>query len=122
MLAALRQRWRLGMATNRGSTVPEVMRRFGLAEYFDTAVGVLDVPRPKPHPDLIEACLARLDVLPAAAVYVGDARSDLAAAEAAGVHFVGVGDHSWSPRTVRELRELPALLDRLLPAGPAPVT
>jgi phosphoglycolate phosphatase-like HAD superfamily hydrolase len=102
------------MATNRGSTVVEVVRRFGLDRWLDTAVGILDVARPKPHPDVIEACLARLGVAPDAAVYVGDAESDLAAARAAGVHFVAVGRDGWSPRSVRTLAELPPVIDTLL--------
>jgi len=113
VLATLHPTWRLGMATNRGSTVPEVVRRFGLDAWFDAAVGVLDVARPKPHPDMIEECLARLGVSPAAAVYVGDAESDLAAARAAGVAFVAVGEGAWSPHRVRALRDLPAELERL---------
>ncbi len=113
VLATLRPTWRLGMATNRGSTVAGVVRRFGLDTYLDAAVGVLDVARPKPHPDVVEECLARLGVAPAAAVYVGDAESDLAAARAAGTHFVAVGDGAWSPCAVRELRALPAMLDGL---------
>lgn len=111
VLASLRPSWRLGMATNRGSTVPEVVRRFGLDAWLDAAVGVLDVPRPKPHPDVIQECLARLGVRPAAAVYVGDAESDAVAARAAGVHFVALGEHTSSPRVVRDLRELPMMLD-----------
>ncbi len=117
VLAALRPTWRLGMATNRGSTVAGVMQRFGLDRWLDAAVGVLDVARPKPHPDVIEECLARLDVRPAAAVYVGDAETDLAAARAAGVAFVAIGAGGWSPRAVRALHELPAALDTLDP-GP----
>jgi phosphoglycolate phosphatase len=113
VLANLRPSWRLGMATNRGATVPEVVRRFGLDAYLDAAVGVLDVARPKPHPDVVLECLARLGVRPAAAVYVGDAESDEAAARAAGVHFVAVGEHTSSPRVVRDLRALPAVLDGL---------
>src|SRR5262245_63828450 len=113
VLAALHPTWRLGMATNRGSTVPGVVRRFGLDRYFAAAVGVLDVARPKPHPDVVLECLARLGVAPAAGVYVGDAASDMAAAEAAGTHFVGVGDGTWSPYAVRDLRDLPALLAKL---------
>ena len=85
VLAALRPAWRLGMATNRGSTVPGVVRRFGLDAWLDAAVGVLDVARPKPHPDVDPGVPGRLGVPPAAAVYVGDAESDLAAARAAGV-------------------------------------
>lgn len=114
LLAGLKRQYRLAMATNRGRTVPEVVRRFGLGAYLDLAVGVLDVERPKPHPDMIEKCLAHFRIRPDAAVYVGDAPSDLAAAQAAGVHFVGVGDHEWSPHPIRQLQELPERLSRLV--------
>ena len=113
VLTALRPTWKLGMATNRGHTVTGVVRRFGLDVWLDAAVGVLDVARPKPHPDVIEECLARLGVPASAAVYVGDAPSDLAAAQAAGVGFVAVGDRTGSPSSLRTLHELPAALDRL---------
>lgn len=115
VLGALRLAWRLGMATNRRSTVPGMVARFGLDAYLDAAVGVLDVARPKPHPDVVLECLARLGVAPAAAIYVGDAPSDLAAARAAGTRFVAVGDGTGSPHAVRTLRELPAVVDRLVP-------
>jgi len=116
VLAHLRPSWRLGMATNRGSTVQEVVRRFGLDAWLDAAVGVLDVARPKPYPDVILACLARLDVTPASGVYVGDAESDLVAARAAGVEFVAIGDGGWGTRRVRAFSELPAMLERLADA------
>jgi HAD superfamily hydrolase (TIGR01509 family) len=117
VLAALHPTWRLGMATNRGSTVPGVVRRFGLDRYLGAAVGVLDVARPKPHPDVVLECLARLGVAPAAGVYVGDAESDMAAARAAGTHFIGVGNGTWSPHAVPELRHLPELLATLRLSG-----
>jgi len=112
VLAQLRPSWRLGMATNRGSTVQEVVRRFGLDAWLDAAVGVLDVSRPKPYPDVIEECLARLAVPPVAVVYIGDAESDAAAARAAGVRFIAVGEHATHVPAVRDLRALPALLAR----------
>ena len=112
VLAQLRPSWRLGMATNRGSTVQEVVRRFGLDAWLDAAVGVLDVARPKPYPDVIEECLARLAVPPAAAVYIGDAESDAAAARAAGVRFIAVGGHVSHVPAVPDLRALPAVLAR----------
>lgn len=110
VLAALAPRHRLAMATNRGSTVAEVVRRFGLDRWLAAAVGVLDVAHPKPHPDVLHEALARLGVGPADAVYVGDAESDLAAATAAGVRFVGVGATPWAPVQVATLAELPPLL------------
>jgi len=96
------------------------VRRFGLDRWIDAAVGLLDVARPKPHPDVIETCLARLGVPPGAAVYVGDAESDLAAARAAGVHFVAVGGDGWSPRSVRTLDELPPVVDEILTTNGRP--
>ncbi len=119
LLAELKTSHRLGMATNRSTTVAGVMQRFGLSQWIDAAVGLLDVERAKPAPDVIEACLARLDVPPASAVYVGDAETDLQAARAAGVHFVAVGTPAWSTDAVPTLRDLPARL-RLLPLGSPP--
>lgn len=107
VLATLRAAHRLGMATNRGHTVPGVLRHFGLGAYLEAAVGIVDVPRPKPHPDVIVECLARLGVAPASALYVGDAASDLAAAQAAGVAFVAIGAAPWSPSRLATLAELP---------------
>jgi phosphoglycolate phosphatase len=99
------------MATNRGHTVAGVVRRFGLDRWLAAAVGVHDVARPKPHPDVLLEALARLGgVAPADAVYVGDAESDRLAAEAAGVRFVGVGATPWTPVQVPALADLPALL------------
>jgi len=124
VLAELGRTHRLGMATNRGRSVGEVVRRFGLDTYLEAAVGIHDVARPKPHGDVIEACLLRLEVAPVAAVYVGDAESDLAAAHAAGVHFIAIGEHAWSPRWVRVLAELPraiAALPLVLPPVLPPV-
>jgi HAD superfamily hydrolase (TIGR01509 family) len=111
VLDALKPRHRLGMATNRSRTAGEVVRRFGLDRWIEVAAGMLDVPRPKPHPDVIEHVLEQLGVQPERAVYVGDALTDLEAAQAAGVGFVAVGEAPWAPRRVRELRELPALLE-----------
>ncbi|MCW5890008.1 MAG: HAD hydrolase-like protein [bacterium] len=110
VLGTLRGSHRLGMATNRGRTVTGVVEHFGLGAFLDAAVGIEDVPRPKPHPDVITECLVRLGVAPAAALYVGDARGDLLAAEAAGVAFVAVGDAPWSPARLATLAELPAFV------------
>lgn len=112
VLAELAKRYRLAMATNRGTTVQEVVDRFGLRPYLSLAVGVRDVRRPKPHPDLIVRCLEHFTVPPEEAAYVGDAESDRLAARAAGVTFVAVGPLPAEHR-VEKLAELPALLDSL---------
>jgi phosphoglycolate phosphatase-like HAD superfamily hydrolase len=110
-LAWLRARGRTAMVTNRGSTIPEVLGHFELASFFDTVVGVHDAERPKPAPDMLEVCLARLGVLPEEAVYVGDSPGDFAAARGAGVSFIGVGAEVDCDRRIAELAQLPGLLE-----------
>jgi beta-phosphoglucomutase-like phosphatase (HAD superfamily) len=113
VMATLRASYRLAMATNRGSTVPEILRRFGLDQYVEFAVGIHDVERPKPHPDMLLRCLEHFGVSPSAAVYVGDAQTDCEAATAARMHFVAVGECPWASCRVATLRDLPVELARL---------
>lgn len=113
VLARLRRTYRLAMASNRGRTAREVVHRFGLAPYLACVVSALDVPRPKPAPDMLLACAGRLGSSPAASLYVGDAETDRAAAAAAGMPFVAVGDACDAPLRIATLTELPPLLERL---------
>lgn len=114
VLQMLSERYRTAIATNRGSTVATLVERFGLGGLVELAVGVLDVARPKPHPDLVLKCLEHFDVAAERAVYVGDQPSDRACAEAAGVAFVGTGAIAGQcSLTVVELGELPGLLASL---------
>jgi phosphoglycolate phosphatase len=116
VLASLKASYRLAMATNRGSTVPEILRRFGLDQHIEFAVGIHDVEHPKPHPDMLVRCLEHFGVSPQAAVYIGDAKTDEQAATAAHVHFVAVGQCTWAARHVPSLVELPRELARLTEA------
>jgi len=100
----------LALATNRGRTVAGVMRHFALERFFSIWVGILDVPRPKPAPDLLLACLERSGVSAEASVFVGDTSVDRDAAIAATVPYVGVGPHSGAQRTIHDLRELPDVI------------
>lgn len=65
----------------------------GLDEYLETAVLAEDTVLHKPHPEPIWECLKRMDLKPEEILYVGDAHSDLLAANAAGVDsgFAGWG-------------------------------
>jgi phosphoglycolate phosphatase len=110
LLAELKPRYHLAMATNRGITLAGVVRYFELARLLDIAVGIYDVPRPKPFPDMIEKCLQHFGIAAHEAVYVGDSPSDLEAARAAGTRFIAVGDLPGAPVRIERLGELPAVL------------
>jgi phosphoglycolate phosphatase len=100
----------LALATNRGRTVEGVTRHFGLDRFVTIRLGILDVERPKPAPDLLLACLARAQVAAESAVFVGDTSVDRDAALAANVAFVGVGPESGAERMIDDLRRLPGIL------------
>lgn len=110
LLGDLKRCYRLAMATNRGVTTRGVVQHFGLGEFLELAVGIVDVARPKPFPDMIEKCIAHFNIAADEAVYVGDTQADRDAAQAAGVHFVGIGPDTDSPLRITHLAELPALL------------
>ena len=115
LLADLKPRYRLAMATNRGMTLAGVMGHFGLAPLLELAVGIYDVPRPKPFPDMIEKCVQHFGIAPDEAVYVGDSPSDLEAARAAGTHFIGVGDLPGAALRVRHVGELRSVMNDWTP-------
>ena len=103
----IRERSRFtALATNRGSTVPQLLEHFGLDVHFDLVVGTHHVARPKPAPDMLLHCLEHFALDPADAVYVGDSPTDREAAHAAGIDFIAVGTlaHDRRVATFAELR------------------
>lgn len=112
-MAALKRRYRLGLATNRSATIPGLVHHLGLADMFDAIASARDGVRPKPAPDILQLCLERAGVDAPAAVYVGDSEVDRAAAAAAGTAFIGVGPQLKSGRRVERLSDLPAALEEL---------
>ncbi len=113
-LSALRTKYATAMATNRGKTTQGVVEFFGLGSLFELAVGVLDVARPKPHPDMLVHCLGHFGVAAPDAVYVGDQPSDFEAAEAAGMAFIGMGPMCGRSRfSAQRFEEIPALVAKI---------
>jgi phosphoglycolate phosphatase len=87
VLARLRTRYRTAIATNRGKSLPLVLKTLGIAECFDLTISAYDVSRPKPHPEGLRKILAHFRAEPEAALYIGDAALDMEVAVAAGVPF-----------------------------------
>ena len=69
-----------------------VLDRIGLVEQFDAIVDGNEVGRPKPAPDLFARAAARLRIKPNRCVVIEDAAAGVAAALAADMRSIGVGD------------------------------
>ncbi|MDR0548511.1 MAG: HAD family hydrolase [Deltaproteobacteria bacterium] len=79
----------LAVGTNRANPWFD-LAAMDLAKYFDTVVGLTDVPRPKPDPDILLTAIKNLGNGCDEAVYVGDSISDVEAAKAAGIKSLGL--------------------------------
>jgi len=88
LLALLKPKCGLAVATNRSNTIGTVLESNGFAGYFDIVVSSLDVARPKPHPESLFKILDFFSILPNQALYVGDSQVDAETAKAASVPFV----------------------------------
>ena len=109
-LLQLKRAYRVGLATNRSATIPALIDFLGLDGVFDAVASARDKVRPKPAPDIVQLCLTRTGVSAGRAVYVGDSSTDRLAAEAAGTHFIGVGERAPHVHQITSLAELPGKL------------
>jgi putative hydrolase of the HAD superfamily len=118
--------YRMGLISNAGDDqdVHQLVRRFGIASYFDFILTSAACSYRKPHPRIFELAIANWYFLPSETVMVGDnLDADIRGAKSAGLYAVWISRRAGSssedqPRvqpdaTVSTLSELPALLDYL---------
>ena len=91
MLAELRGAGlRIAVATGKhGARARALLDRLALSAGVDCVLGGDEVRRPKPAPDMVTACLARVGATAGASVMVGDAPADIRSGRAAGVRTLG---------------------------------
>nr|AXL05583.1 phosphoglycolate phosphatase [uncultured bacterium] len=108
LLLTLRVRGlRLAIATGKsGPRARSLLDRLGLLPFFAHVIGSDEVARPKPAPDIVRHALNLLDAPAERAIMVGDAPTDIASAQSAGVASAAA---LWAP---------PEDIDELLAAGP----
>ncbi|HOE15853.1 MAG TPA: HAD-IA family hydrolase [Syntrophorhabdaceae bacterium] len=88
-LTALKERGiKRAISTNRTTSMPHLMERYGLSPYFEMVVTALDVLNPKPHPESLEKILKAFNLVSHNVVFIGDSEVDRETALAAGVRFV----------------------------------
>ena len=90
VFGALRKRFHLAMATNRGKSLDKLFRYFGLDRWFEFRISTMDA-EPKPHPEMLLKCIEFFGMAKTEAVYLGDTASDQAAAANAGIDYLWVG-------------------------------
>lgn len=83
------QAYRLGCVTNkaRSFTIP-LLEQIGILSYFEVAVCGDDTARKKPDPLPLLTAAGQLQVKPEKALMIGDSKSDVAAARAAGFQII----------------------------------
>jgi len=125
VLAELAGRYRIGLVSDTGLSPGRALRPVldghGLLKHFTFLYFSDEGGMSKPDPRVFALVLEKLGARPSEAAHVGDIlRTDIAGAQAAGmhaVHFVGVNasDAAWSTadRVIEHLRDLPAALDAL---------
>lgn len=124
VVASIARRYRLGIVSNNiipGDQHARALRRAGILEHIGCALWSANTGHRKPDPTMIHAVLARLRVPHRRAIFIGDKlRTDIAAARAAGVRSVYLKKRDAPDEarvkpdfTLRDLRELPLLLQRL---------
>jgi HAD superfamily hydrolase (TIGR01509 family) len=94
LLENVRPGVKTAVATNRTNTMGQVLQEHGLDGQFDLVVCALDVPQPKPHPDMLVKVLDHFGVAAHEMLFVGDSLLDAQAAIAATVPFVAYGNAS----------------------------
>jgi HAD superfamily hydrolase (TIGR01509 family) len=88
-LTALKERGiKRAINTNRTTSMPHVMERYGLSPYFEMVVTALDVTNPKPHPEGVEKIVQAFNLDRNNIIYIGDSDVDRDTALASGVRFI----------------------------------
>lgn len=83
--------FRLAVVTNKpGRFVPPLLAHFGIGRHFQLVLGGDALPEKKPSPEPLLHCARHFGLAPSQCLMVGDSRTDVAAARAAGMQVVCV--------------------------------
>lgn len=90
VLAELRRRGqRIGVVTNWHSAVHGILDAHGLATHCHAIITSAEAGRKKPHPEIFQAALKRLDITANRAIHIGDSlEDDIHGAQACGIRAI----------------------------------
>jgi HAD superfamily hydrolase (TIGR01509 family) len=117
-VAALAERWRLGLASSANRVLIDlILRETPLSDYFATSVSSEEVARGKPEPAVYLEAARRLGVDPHACVAVEDSTNGILSGLAARMRVVAVPNRDFppDPEVVARADVVLAAVDRLRP-------
>ncbi|KPK41131.1 MAG: hypothetical protein AMJ78_06335 [Omnitrophica WOR_2 bacterium SM23_29] len=86
-----RRNYKLAVASNRPPRFSNILiRHLDLKKYFDLVICAKDKNEIKPKPDLLHRIIRKLNIDPAASLYVGDMTIDVDAGKNAGIKTIAV--------------------------------
>ncbi len=84
----LKPDYHTAISTNRTTTMPTVLKIFGLEGKFEKVVTALDVQKPKPHPEALVNILNHFDLSVEESVFIGDSMVDKEHAAGIGMRLI----------------------------------
>jgi beta-phosphoglucomutase-like phosphatase (HAD superfamily) len=111
----LRDHYILGIVTSRIKAYAYEPPLNALEHYFKTTITYEDTENHKPHPEPLLLAATQLNVLPEECVYVGDAKTDMEAARAAGTRSILYSQEKidGADAIAADFREIPQLIATL---------
>jgi pyrophosphatase PpaX len=108
-LEELHKKYRLAIVTSRiKAGVEHIFTTIEIRHLFDVVITFEDYKSPKPHPEPLQVALRRLNMKANQTVYVGDSKTDVEAAKAAGMRciFLSADSHKDAIARIEKLYEL----------------
>ena len=98
---------RLGVVTTKTALYSkELLKHFGLMDYFEVLIGREDVENPKPHPEPILKAIHLMNANKEATWMIGDTCLDMVSAKEAGVKYIGVKFEYESEENLKKCAEI----------------
>jgi len=107
---------KIGIVTNGlQSDINEVLRKVGLNNFFDVAVGIDALGKTKPNKEIFLYALKKLGATPQKALFVGDQiETDYEGARKAGLRALLIDREGKTRKKVKKIRSLEEIATRLL--------
>jgi HAD superfamily hydrolase (TIGR01509 family) len=115
-IEALHGHYKLAVATNRGPTTDDVLRKLGVRDCFEIVIMARSLARAKPDPLVMNTVMAHLGVTAQETLFVGDSQVDVDTTAGVGCRCVIVGLHAkegLGDYQLEDLSGLPALVEKL---------